>query len=133
MTQQSITDIVGLCIFIAAMLFSSEVANVVGPYMVIVIASSVGASFALARRDKATRVRAIWFFIRVVGLAILLTAGFAALLSAYKPGMHERFTVAPIALLVGFIGDDWPRLLAKLMRGVFFVIDSFRPKGAGNE
>ena len=129
MTQQSITDIVGLCVFIAALLFSSEVANVVGPYMVIVIASSIGASFALARRDKDTRTAAVWFFTRVVGLAVLLTGGLAAIASAHYPDIAPRVFVAPIALMVGFIGDDWPKLLGKLARGVFAITDFFRKGG----
>jgi hypothetical protein len=129
MSQQPIADIVGLCIFIAALLFSADVANVVGPYMVIVIASSIGASFALSRRNKSSRGRALWFFTRVVGLAVLLTVGLAAVASAYRPDLHERVLLAPIALLVGFIGDDWPRLLSRIMRALFAAIDLMRGKG----
>ena len=129
MSQTSITDIVGLCVFLAALLFSNEAAAVLGPYMVIVIASSIGASFALARREKTTRTAALWFFTRVNGLAVLLTVGLAAAASAYQPGLHERVLLAPIALLVGFIGDDWPKLLAKIVRVLYGALDLVRGKG----
>lgn len=129
MSQQSITDIVGLCIFLAALLFSNEAAAVLGPYMVIVIASSIGASFALSRREKTTRAAALWFFTRVNGLAVLLTVGLAAAASTYQPGLHERVLLAPIALLVGFIGDDWPRLLSKVVRVLYGALDLVRGKG----
>lgn len=129
MTQQPIADIVGLCVFIAALLFSSDVAGVVGPYMVIVIASTIGASFAVARRDKSTRTSAIWFFTRVVGLAVLLTVGFAAVANAFRPDLSPRVLLAPIAILIGFVGDDWPKLLAKCLRVLYGALDLLRGKG----
>ncbi|RYF70864.1 MAG: hypothetical protein EOO22_13565 [Comamonadaceae bacterium] len=107
-------------------MFSAEVANVVGPYMAIVIASAIGASFALRRREKASRLSALWFFGRVVGLAVVLTVALAFAASWKWPGLHERVLLAPIALMVGFIGDDWPALLSKIMRGIFSVVDLMR-------
>lgn len=130
MSNSGITDIVGLFVFLAAMAFSHEVAAVIGPYLVIVIAGSVGASFALARREKSTRLSAIGFFLRVVALAVLLTVGFAACVSLWRPDFSPRLTVAPIALLVGYIGDNWPQLLGKITRVIFSTVDLLRgPKG----
>lgn len=129
MNPPPVLDIVGLFVFIAAILFSHEVAAVVGPYMVIVIAATIGGSFALARRDKTTRTAAVWFFGRVVGLAVLLTVGLAAAANAYRPDLSPRVLVAPIALLVGFIGDDWPKLLGKVVRVIYGALDLVRGKG----
>lgn len=131
MPQSSTTDIVGVCVLLASLIFSSSVAAVVGPYMVILIASTIGASFSLARRPKSTRGAALWYFARINGLAALLTVGMAAALAAYWPDVSERVLLAPIALLVGFVGDDWPKLLARVMRAVNAAIDHFRTgKGA---
>lgn len=127
MNQQPLTDIVALAILIAAAFFSRAVAEAVGPYLVIVVASAIGASFALARREKSTRGRALWFFTRVVGLAVLLTAGAAAAVSAYRPDLSPRVLLAPIALLIGFIGDGWPRLLAKAVQMLYALMDLARP------
>ncbi|MGF6347898.1 hypothetical protein [Variovorax sp. W2I14] len=113
MSQQPIADIVGVAVFIAALLFSSEVAAVVGPYMVIVVAATLGASFKVARREKTTRTSAVLFFLRVVGMAVLFTSAAAAALNAYRPELSPRVTVAPIALLIGFV--DWPWALGKLV------------------
>jgi len=132
MGQPSVTDIVGLFVFVAALLFSREVAQVVGPYMVIVAAASIGASFSLARREKDTRVRAVWFFVRVCGLALLITVSLAAIVAAYHPDLSERALVAPIALLVGYIGDDWPRLLAKVVKAIMAGVDLLRTRGGGH-
>lgn len=110
MQQPSITDVVGLFVFIATLLFSAEVAAVVGPYMVIITASAIGASFSLKRRDKSSRRSALWFFFRVCGLATLLTVAVSALVAGYHPGLTERVLLAPVAFLVGLAGDDWPAI-----------------------
>jgi len=121
MSNQPIADIVGLAIFIAAFIFSPAAAQVVGPYMVIVVAATIGASFKVARREKSSRWGAFWFFLRVVGLAVLLTAALAALLNAYRPDLEPRVTVAPIALLIGFL--DWRVALSKVVAVLFSTLD----------
>lgn len=126
MTQQPVADVVGLFTLIAAVAFSNEVAAVVGPYMVIVIASAIGASFALARRQKSTRGAALFFFLRVVGLAVVLTVGAATMASSYRPDLQERLLLAPIALVVGFIGDGWPVVLRKALSLFWAAVDTAR-------
>lgn len=126
MNQQPLADIVALAVLIAAAVFSPAAAEVVGPYLVIVVASAIGASFALARREKSTRGRALWFFTRVVGLAVLLTVGTALAVSYYRPDLSPRVLLAPIALLIGFIGDGWPRLLAKAVQVLYGLLDLAR-------
>lgn len=129
MSSQTTTDIVGLFVLIAAFVFNAEVASVVGPYMVIAVAATVGASFSVARRDKSTRLSAVWFFVKVVSLAILFTGGLAALAINYYPTLSDRVLLAPIALLVGFIGDGWPALLTKIVRFFIGMLDLARGKG----
>jgi len=130
MNQQPVVDIVGLFVFIAAMIFSNEVAAVVGPYMVIVVAATLGASFKVARREKTTRTSAVLFFLRVVGMAVILTVALALVLNSYRPDLSPRVTVAPIALLIGFI--DWPWALSKIVRGMFAALDLARGKGGAS-
>ena len=128
----SITDIVGLCVFIATLLFSVEVAQVVGPYLVIIAASAIGASFSLKRREKSTRTSAIFFFVRVCGLAALLTVGVSTMVAGYHPSLSERVLIAPVAFIVGFVGDDWPAIawwaIAKISAFVDVLI---KLKGGG--
>lgn len=107
MNQPSIPDIVGAVVFVLALLFSREVANVVGPYMVIVAAASIGASFALARRDKTTRLAAVGYFTRVCGLAVLVTVMLATFIASYHESLTTRLLIAPVALVIGFFGDDF--------------------------
>ena len=128
-TPSPITDVVGLCVFIAAMAFSPDVSAVVGPYAVIIAAAAIGASFALARRQRTTRAGAVWFFVRIVGLAVVLTVGLAQLVASRHPDLHERVLIAPIALLVGAIGDGWPALLQKVVSTIYAALDLVRGRG----
>lgn len=107
--NQQITDVVGLFVFIAACIFSPDVASVVGPYMAIIIASTIGASFALKRRERQSRGAALYYFGRVVGIAILATVGISYAIQ-WKWGIAPRLTIAPVAFGLGLIGEDWPQL-----------------------
>lgn len=112
MSQTPQLDPVSVSVLVAAALFAPEVAHVVGPYVVILAASTIGASFALARREQTTRLSALWFFFRVNGLAVLLTATGAAIANVFYPMPDERTWFAPVALGLGFIGDRWPSVLS---------------------
>lgn len=132
-TQQPVADVVGLFTLIAAVVFSKEVAAVVGPYMVIVIASAIGASFSLARRKTTTRGAALLFFCRVVGLALILTVGSATLASTYQPDLQERLLLAPIALIIGFIGDGWPAVFRRFISWFWLAVDTARGGNKGDQ
>jgi hypothetical protein len=106
-----ITDFVGLFIFLASLVFPEEAAAIFGPYMAIVAASTLGASFATIRRVKTTRTAAIVFFVRATGLALIVSVPLAQELSRYYPTLPVRAGVTIVAFLVGIIGDDWPKIL----------------------
>lgn len=126
-------SIVALAVLLASALFGPEVAHVVGPYVVIVLASTIGASFALARRKVDEKLAAAWFFLRVNGLAILLTVALAAAVSGYFEELSERVLLAPIAFTVGFIGDEWPQIMRWAGGKVNDLVDALiKLKGGGN-
>jgi hypothetical protein len=126
--SSSVTDSIGLSVVIAASIFSPEVAVVVGPYVLFAVAGVIGASFALARRPPSDRWSATWYFLRAMGMATLLTVGISGWISAQYPTFSERFLLAPIALLIGFI--DFGILLSSISKGILRVIDTFRAGGA---
>ena len=43
------------------------------------------------------------------------------------PRRMSSWRLAPIALLIGFIGDGWPRLLAKAVQMLYALMDLARP------
>ena len=72
-------DPVNVSIALASVLFGPALAAVVGPYAVILIASTVGAAWALGRRDPSARIGAAWYFLRLNATAVLVTVGLASI------------------------------------------------------
>lgn len=103
-------DPVNVSIALASVLFGPALAGVVGPYAVIMIASTVGAAWALGRRDPSARLGAAWYFLRLNATAVLVTVGLASIAGRWMGHEDTSWMLAPIALLVGGVGDDWPRL-----------------------
>jgi hypothetical protein len=124
-----VPDAIGLGIFLASVVYAPEVASVVGPYLIIIIAAVIGASFATARRDKSTRLSALWYFSRVTGLAVLLTVVVAGIWSSWQPSVSQRFAIVPVALLIGFFGDDFPYYARRFVGIAWDMADKFRGKG----
>lgn len=120
-----ITDAVGLGVVIAGLVYAPSVASVIGPYITIVLAAVIGASFAVSRHPRTSRLAAAWYFLRVGGLAMMLTGAIASWAGSYYEGWTERALIAPVALLIGSIGDDFPALarwaLGKFLRGIDFL------------
>lgn len=126
---QSVVDVVGLGVFLAGLVYQPEIAAVIGPYLVIILASVVGAAFALKRREKTTRLSALFYFLRVSGLAVLMTVFLAAVFSSYYSSLTERILIAPVALMLGVIGDDFPAVVRYLAAKFLAGVDLFRGKG----
>jgi len=103
-------DPVSVAIALAGVIFGPVLAGVIGPYAVIIISATVGAAWALGRRDPAARLSAAWYFLRLNATAVIVTVGLAQL-AGRKLGIEDSsWLLAPIALIVGGVGDDWPRL-----------------------
>ncbi|CAM4077874.1 Holin [Bordetella tumbae] len=103
-------DPVNVAVAVASVLFGPTLAAIIGPYAVIVIASTVGAAWSLGRRDPTARLGAVWYFLRLNATAVLITAGLADIVGRWIGGDDTSWLLAPIALLVGGVGDDWPRI-----------------------
>lgn len=130
--QPSVTDTVGFFVFLAAILFSAEVAAVVGPYMLIIAAAAVGASFALIRQEKTTRLRAVGYFVRVCGAAVILSGVCAYVLAQIYPSLTERSLLAPVSFAMGLVGNDWGALGMWVGRKASAWIDALiKLKGGG--
>lgn len=116
-------DPVSVSIALASIIFGPALAGVIGPYAVIIISSTVGAAWALGRRDPAARLSAAWYFLRLNATAVLITVSLANLAARWLGADDSRWMLAPIALLVGCIGDDWPRVGRWLLMRASRVIE----------
>lgn len=116
-------DPVSVSIALASIIFGPALAGVIGPYAVIIISATVGAAWALGRRDPAARLSAAWYFLRLNATAVLITVSLANLAARWLGADDSRWMLAPIALLVGCIGDDWPRVGRWLLMRASRVIE----------
>ena len=101
-------DPVSVSIALASVLFGPALAGVIGPYAVIIISATVGAAWALGRRDPAARLSAAWYFLRLNATAAVVTVSLAKLAGLWLGMEDHSWLLAPVALVVGGVGDDWP-------------------------
>ena len=110
-------DPVNVAILAATMLFGPALAGVIGPYAVILLGSTVGASWALGRRvPSERRFSAVWFFVRMNLMASLLTVSLANFVGHWLGAADHTWLLSLVSMFVGGVGDDWPRLGAWLVR-----------------
>lgn len=109
-------DPVSVTVALFATLLSPALAAIIGPYAVIFVASTVGAAWALGRRDPSAKLGAFGYFLRLNFTALLVTVGVATLAGRWLGHEDPVWMLAPIALVVGGVGDDWPKLLTWIGR-----------------
>ena len=112
-----------VAVTIASAVLAPALAEVVGPYAIIFVASSIGASWALGRQATMTRLKALLFFLRINATAAIVTVFLADFISkqlGYISGSGEGlWLIAPIALMIGGVGDDWPSLIQWVVKRKF--------------
>lgn len=113
-----------VAITVASAVLAPALAEVVGPYVIIFIASTIGASWALGRQVTMSRLKALLFFLRINFTAAIVTSSIASALAkqlGYASSTGEGlWLIAPIALVIGGVGDDWPALIHWAVKRKFF-------------
>ena len=113
-----------VAVTVASAVLAPALADIVGPYVIIFIASTIGASWALGRQATMSRLKALFFFLRINFTAAIVTSSIASALAkqlGYVSGTEEGlWLIAPIALVIGGVGDDWPALIRWVLKRKFF-------------
>jgi len=111
MTQSSLNP-VDSTVALLLLVVSPEAARIVGPYAVIILAATTGAAWSLGRREpEERRGSAAWFFGKIILTAVLVTVGLAyATKEVFSLTMDINWLLAPVGLLVGGVGEDWPKV-----------------------
>lgn len=99
---------VSAAVVLASVMFSPVLSEIIGPYAVIIICATVGASWSLGRRDPDAKLSAAGYFLRLNATAAVVTVGLAKLAGTWFGVEDYTWLLSLIALTVGAIGDDWP-------------------------
>lgn len=108
--MQSHLDPISVAISVSSLIFAPALASVIGPYAVIVMSATVGASWALGRRRRDAKIKAALFFVRINATAMLITVSLANLAARWAGSDDSAWMLGPIAFAVGAVGDDWPQV-----------------------
>lgn len=107
-----------------SVIIAPAVAAVLAPYTLIVMAATTGAAWALGSREPSSRFAAAVFFTRLNLTAILVTVSLAESARSLGVSIDVRWLLAPIALVIGGIGDNWPHVGKFLVNRVGRLIDT---------
>lgn len=124
-------DPVSVAVALLTVSIGPQLAAIVGPYAVIVLASITGAAWALGRREESTRTAAFAYFGRIAATAVLLSVAIESAVHRWVLETDTHWLLAPIALLVGGIGDDWPTVGRWVIERIGRLIE--RRAGAGGD
>ena len=94
--------------------FSPAMAAVLAPYLLMLFDALVGAAWGLKRRTSSDRKGAFMFVLLMLGTALIFTMPFAVYLQKYTGENTVQWLLAPIALLIGAVGESWPSVGAWL-------------------
>lgn len=124
-------DPINLAIFICAAVFGQDVAAVIGPHVVIIVAASAGAGWAMFTPGVMLEARYIFaYWLLMTATATLLTSGIAAIVASVI-GFHlgpidTNILLVPVAFAIGAIGKRWHNI----GKWIVSIIERFiRPKG----
>lgn len=126
-------DLVTVFITIAAALFGKELAGVVGPYAVIFLGAILGGAWSASRRPATTRLALVGYLAAVVIGVLMVTVPAAELIASRYPAIEVRWMLGPVAVIVGGIGGDWPKVIAWFLGLFRSVVERWATRqGAGD-
>ena len=118
-------DPVHIATLIFGAFFAPAAAQILGPYVVIMLCCTIGTSWALGRRPTTSRASALRFFLLMNGTALMVTSAAARGIATHLHVEDPHWLLAPVALTIGWIGHDWPTLIK-------WVIKQVTPKKESN-
>lgn len=105
-------------IAIFSTIMAPQIAEIVGPYTIIVIASTTGAAWSLGDKPTLTKLQSLRFFIKINMVAILITVFISYLIGNYINMADRQWLLAPVALLIGLLGNEWGKINGWLLAKV---------------
>lgn len=115
-TTPNAYDLVAVLAMLGGILFANpQLGQLLAPYVTIFFAGLIGTMWSLSRRASdhtpGHRLRGAVFMTRVIGVAMIATLPLAVWVAPKIGIAQDRYLVAPIAFLIGAVGDDWKPFL----------------------
>ena len=104
-------DPVSVAVVLASTLFGPQLAAIIGPYAVILLGATVGAAWALGRREPEAKSNAVAYFSLINATAVLVTVGISRIVGGWLGHEDANWLLAPVAMVIGGVGHDWPAVL----------------------
>lgn len=110
---------------LAGLLFSSAVADIVGPYTVITIGAMAGTSIALLQGTSRGRGRALGVFVWGTFFALLLTVPLSAWAAHHFSILRETWLFTPMAIGLGYCADRLDKIFPWFGEKIAQFVDVF--------
>lgn len=113
-----------------AFFVGQQLANLIGPYMLILVCALAGAQVALGRRDP-NKKPAGWAFVSVVVAGAFAGTWIVSSIIAhyFSDSIGDPHTLfAPVAFIFGFVGLDWDEVLTWVLDR-YMLLRGIPPKG----
>lgn len=116
---------------LAGIFLSQNLAAVIGPYAVIILAAMGGAAFGLANAAPTGRYGSFFFFTWATVLSVLFTVPLATWVATYNDRWDAQWFFIPLAALLSYTADRWKDLVAAGVDTLKLVIRNWArpPKG----
>jgi hypothetical protein len=101
-------DLLVLFATLLALVFSPRLSAVLAPYAVIIVGALLGVGWGLKRRPIDSKSGKWSFVALMLGTALVFTMPAALLLERYLGAASYQWMLAPLAALIGAVGNDWP-------------------------
>jgi hypothetical protein len=104
-------DPISIATSVAGIYYGPDIATVVGPYVVIILCSTLGTAWSFRRRKTTTKLAALRYFLLLNATALFVTVALAQQLAKWLGTEDSHSLLAPIALGIGAVGTDWPTVV----------------------
>lgn len=115
---------------LAGIFLSQQVAGIVGPYSIIILAAMAGAAAALANRKPTGRYGSFAYFFGATLASVLLTVPAASLVATLNDKWEAQVFFVPVAALLSYTVDRWKELVGSGVDAVKRLIRNWATKGA---
>lgn len=120
---------------VAGVFLSQQLAAIVGPYAIIILAAVAGAAARLGNRkpgpgpDDPKPINPFLFFFLALLFALLLTVPVAAMVASWNEKLETQWLITPVAAFLAYVADRIPSLASSVFDAVREAVVNWITKG----